>query len=176
MKKIFLALCFFAQICVSYTVNAKTCEDIGAKSVTKQIVINSAQGLVQVGEPAKFCLLSEDNRTSLISEKSLLSTTSNFAATAYRKGPTPILDTLGERCDKKYCRMLGGAYQLGNVVNGGWVDVDNNQSGQSTMCVFADGSMISTWTLFYKRMDPKSEQRPDFEPFFENPAIEQSLW
>lgn len=154
---------------------SKTCEDVGVVTVKKQLVISTKIGPVFIGEPQDFCVMQEANTQSVILASTLLSQHPSLAATAYRVGPKPVLDGLGERADRAYCRMLGGTYRLGNVVAGGWVDVDND-SGQSGMCVFADGSMVSSWTLFYKRYDPTSKGRPDFEPHFQNKVIEHPLW
>lgn len=154
---------------------AKTCEDIGAATVKQQIVVHTSYGTMNIGEPQEFCVLRIESRQSSILASSLLSKNSNMAATAYLTGPKPVFENLGERADRAYCRQLGATYRLGHIGSGGWVNVDN-PDGQMGMCVFADGSMISTWTLFYKRNDPTGAGRPNFEPHFQNTPIPYPLW
>lgn len=174
MKKFILFLSPLFSFSVSAKSLDKTCEDIGAITVTKQLVIRTQHGTVPVGEPQDFCFLSENERQSLILASTLLSKNASLASTAYRIGPKPVFDTIGERADRAYCGMLGGAYRIGKAVSVGWIS--DEDSGMSGMCVFADGSMVSTWTLFYKRSNPASTERPDFEPHFQNPIIPVPLW
>ena len=47
-----------------------------------------------------------------------------------------------------YCLQLGGAWQVGNGLDGGGWATGRGERVY-TMCVFADGSAIDTWGLLY---------------------------
>src|SRR5688572_23161998 len=78
-----------------------TCEDIGATTMTKQVVMSIGGGTVTSGEPQKFCVLVKDQMQSVILASTLLSKNPSLAATAYRTGPKP--ETTG-RADRPYCK------------------------------------------------------------------------
>lgn len=179
-KKSLFALSVSLFSCSAFAAKfSKTCEDVGMKTEVLQLEILTSFGAVKVGEEQEFCTLERDNMRSTILASSLLSEMPNLAATAYRNGPKPVLDkskNSDHRIDRTYCLSLGGAYRLGGRgLSGGWSSKDPT-SGESGMCVFADGSMIATWTLAYKRHEPASTGRPDLEPFFQNNLIPGNLW
>jgi len=156
------------------SLNSKTCEDIGGTTLKQQVMLNTPQGVIYFGEEQDVCTLVENQRVSSILASTLLSQNSSLASTAYRTAPAPEISGSKQRADLTYCEFLGGTHRIGNFVSVAWNTKDGQHS--NSMCVFADGSMISTWTLFYKRLDPESKQRPNFEPHFQNDVIPFKVW
>jgi len=53
-----------------------------------------------------------------------------------------------------YCNKLGGSWQIGNGADGGgWAAQRSADVWIYDMCVFADGSAIDAWGLFYHSAD-----------------------
>ncbi|MGJ3502215.1 hypothetical protein PsalN5692_03845 (plasmid) [Piscirickettsia salmonis] len=122
------------------------CQSKGGTPITMQAQFDTHSGYVN-GFKHRFCEFNIDGNLAVIGLKTLSSTEPNIAATYTKKLPA-----IGDIKHGKYanpsltvCKRLHGSEITFAVIDGGFAD--NN--GQSDICVFGDGSMISAWTLMY---------------------------
>jgi len=80
-------------------------------------------------------------------ETTLQSPVATMAALAYY-AEVPPQGGGGGNPSLGYCVQLGGAWQIGNGLDGGGWATGRGERVYS-MCVFADGSAIDAWGLFY---------------------------
>jgi hypothetical protein len=80
-------------------------------------------------------------------ESTLQSPVATMAALAYY-AEVPPQGGGGGNPSLGYCVQLGGAWQIGNGLDGGGWAIGRGERIYS-MCVFADGSAIDSWGLFY---------------------------
>jgi hypothetical protein len=80
-------------------------------------------------------------------ERTLRSPVATMAALAYY-AEVPPQGGGGGNPSLGYCVQLGGAWQIGNGLDGGGWATDRGERVYS-MCMFADGSAIDAWGLFY---------------------------
>lgn len=127
----------------------KRCQQAGGQIIKSDTEMSTRVGFIK-GLAHDLCFIEKDNRSMMIGLKTLGSTRPSIAATYLLKGiemdklpkgtlPNPATDV---------CRNLGGA-SIGFYTSGGMT----NKYGQSGMCVFGDGSMVSPWSIIYISMD-----------------------
>jgi putative hemolysin len=108
---------------------------------------NDASQWMEYGGKRLACTYTaEDTSQITIFEETLESKRPTMAALAYYAEVPP---TGGQgNPSLAYCVQLGGAWQVGNGLDGGGWTTGRGQRVYS-MCVFGDGSAIDTWGLFY---------------------------
>ena len=150
MQKLLLLICLILSIQYEflkcnkiYQVTPETwCQDSHGKVVNSYAEMSTYAGTVK-GLEAQFCLISNDqSNLAMIDLQTLVSTRPNFAATYVLKGIDYA--NIPKKNIQQICQSLRGT-SIGFYTNGGWV----NEYGQDEICVFPDGSKISTWALVY---------------------------
>jgi putative hemolysin len=127
----------------------KECKESGGSVISSEAEMSTRAGYVK-GFKQPFCFIEKDNRSMMIGLETLGSDKPSIAATYLLKGidmkkipesksPNPATDV---------CRNLGGS-SITFYTSGGMT----NKYGQSGMCVFGDGSKVSTWSIIYISMD-----------------------
>lgn len=124
------------------------CVKAGGSVVEMTAVFSTARGNVS-GYTKPFCLFTPDNGQLAIGLETFASSEPSIAATFIKK--LDSISTENKLWQGKYpnpshnvCKNLGGA-GVGFITSGGFSDA----SGQSDICVFGDGSMVSGWSLIY---------------------------
>ncbi|MDP3562151.1 MAG: hypothetical protein Q8R83_08250 [Legionellaceae bacterium] len=124
------------------------CSQSGGTVEKMAVEYNTSSGFV-TGNSRQFCLFTADNGLIVIGLESFAANTPSIAATYMKKLPE-IADDSGlfkgvySNPSFNVCKNLGGA-MVGFVLGGDFTD----SHGQSDICVFGDGSMVSAWSLIY---------------------------
>lgn len=127
---------------------AAYCSQAGGTVEEMSAIFDTKAGRV-TGVTKVFCTFQADNGFLAIGLESFASPMPNIAAT-YMKALEDISNNSelwkGSAANPSHnvCKNLGGA-EIGFVSTGGFTD----QLGESDICVFGDGSMVSAWTLIY---------------------------
>lgn len=132
--------------CSAYAEN--TCQKLGGKIEKMQINFSTSQGLLP-GFTKKFCSFEIDNGYACLGLQSMNSKKTNIAASYVLNLPpidenSPLWNGTDNNPSHNVCKNLGGSYAQ-MVSNGSF----QSELGDSDICVFGDGSMISAWTLIY---------------------------
>lgn len=121
------------------------CEAAGGQVEQMPAKIN-----MEIGFTKSFCHFTLKNASVLIGLETFASDFPNIAAT-YMKNlkeitpDSPLWNGNSSNKALNLCKNLGGA-EIGFVAGGGgFVDA----LGESDVCVFGDGSMVSSWSLYY---------------------------
>ena len=102
---------------------------------------------MQYGGKELACTYTADDSSQItLFESTLESRKPTMAALAYY-AEVPSNGGVGNP-SLAYCLQLGGAWQVGNGLDGGGWATGRGERVY-TMCVFADGSAIDTWGLLY---------------------------
>ena len=127
---------------------AAYCSESGGVVEEMPAEIYTSIGLVK-GQSKMFCNFTAGNGFVAIGLETFSSNEPSIAATFIKK-----MGEIGEQSNlfkgvysnpsHNVCKNLGGA-SIGFVAAGGFA----NQLGQSDICVFGDGSMVSGWSLVY---------------------------
>lgn len=109
---------------------------------------STPSGLVR-GQKKLFCNFEVNHGFIAIGLETFASETPSIAATYIKTlGPlgddSPLWKGVYTNPSQNVCKNLGGS-AIGFVSNGGFA----NHLGQSDICVFGDGSMVSAWSLIY---------------------------
>lgn len=135
---------------------AAYCEAQGGTLVTRYPAMNtnSPTQIVRFANPRVFCEFRDIEEAGLASLpiETLYAEEPTIAAIAYFAAP-PFQNTgpVGANPSYFYCEQLYGTIQFGDasVSGSGWVNEEDPED-YITPCVFADGSMMDSFTLFYK--------------------------
>jgi putative hemolysin len=120
---------------------------VPAKMHTWSGTNNDPSQWVQYGGNQLACVYTAaDSSQIAIFESTLESKKPTMAALAYY-AEVPYNGGVGNP-SLAYCVQLGGAWQVGNGLDGGGYATAPGERVYS-MCVFGDGSSIDTWGLFY---------------------------
>lgn len=124
------------------------CTQAGGTVEQMPAVFSTQTGLV-TGLTQSFCTFHVDNGFIVIGLKSFSSESANIAATYMKTLPEITGDSAllkGKYSNPSFnvCLNLGGT-TMGFVSGGGFT----NDLGESDVCVFGDGSMVSGWSLIY---------------------------
>jgi hypothetical protein len=136
-------------ILISYSAYTENiCQKIGGKTEKMQVNYTTSQGLLK-GLTKKFCSFDIDNGYATIGLQSMNSKKTNIAASYVLNLPpipedSPLWNGDNSNPSHNVCKNLGGSY-VSMVGNGSF----SSELGDSDICVFGDGSMISAWTLIY---------------------------
>ncbi len=155
IKKILGIVSFGLLLSVSYTANADNNESYSqyctkASGVVEEMpAIFSTQAGQVIGESRSFCNFSVDDGFISIGLETFASEKPSIAATYMKKlaeitANSPLWKGESSNPAHNVCKNLGGA-AIGFVTSGGFTD----QLGESDICVFGDGSMVSGWSLIY---------------------------
>lgn len=123
-----------------------------AKNGTVETMIAEFQtrGGTKLGFSKKFCTFELDGGFIAVGLSTFSSKEPNIAATFIKMLPriesgSPLWQGKYANPALNVCKNLGGSNIGFNVMAGGF----KNKLGQSDICVFGDGSMISSWSLVY---------------------------
>ncbi len=110
--------------------------------------ISTHDGLVK-GNSRAFCNFTLENAFISIGLETFSDDTPSIAATFMKQmgvigSASPLWKGKFANPSLSVCKNLGGA-TIGFVANGGF----SNPLGQTDICVFGDGSMVSAWSLIY---------------------------
>lgn len=149
-------LCFsatlFFTLSNAYAVPAsheQYCVDNGGKVENLVAEFGTRSGMIP-GFKKPFCTFSKDNGYLVIGLETYASQTPNLAATFIKQ--LPKLEDSSNLWKGEYvnpslnvCKNLGGTSIVFQVMSGGFLST----LGQTDICVFGDGSMVSAWSLIY---------------------------
>ena len=101
------------------------------------------------GQTRMFCEFNVDNGFIAIGLETFASSIPSIAATYIKKldkisSESRLWKGASSNPAHNVCKNLGGS-EIGFVSNGGFT----NSLGESDICVFGDGSMVSGWSLIY---------------------------
>lgn len=123
-----------------------------AKNGTVETMVAEFQtsGGTQHGFAKRFCTFNYDNGFIAVGLKTFSSKDPNIAASFIKTLPkiepgSPLLSGKYHNPSMNVCKNLGGSNIGFNMTSGGFA----NKLGQSDICVFGDGSMVSGWSLIY---------------------------
>lgn len=123
-----------------------------AKSGTVETMVAEFQTSsgTQHGFEKRFCTFNLDNGFIAVGLKTFSSKDPNIAASFIKTLPriepgSPLLSGKYSNPSMNVCKNLGGSNIGFNMLSGGF----KNKLGQSDICVFGDGSMVSGWSLIY---------------------------
>lgn len=139
-----------------YTTASQASVDDAAYCISKNGTVESmvaefsTSGGTKHGFTKKFCTFSLDGGFIAVGLSTLAGTDPNIAASFIKTLPkiepgSPLLIGKYSNPSMNVCKNLGGANIGFNVPSGGFA----NKLGQSDVCVFGDGSMVSGWSLIY---------------------------
>lgn len=156
---------------------SRDCRNDGGVPIEMRLVIDGGGAFTLSGDSHKMCLFSDStgSRLEYISSSTLSSSNPSLAATAYRDAPVINIPANAPRYDVYYCQHLGGTVTIGEGLSGGFAE--NADASETSVCVFPDGSMIDTWSLYYKRMS--NNPAVDLTPYFRSsvlPIAPSVLW
>lgn len=146
---LFLAYSTFGFCNIAYANQYKAhCENAGGQVEKMQAQFTTSTG-EQLGLKKKFCTFRGDNYFASIGLKTFASKNPNLAATYIQKlkplrQGSSLFEGTHPNPSTNVCQNLGGT-TITHVTSGGFA----NDLGQSDICVFGDGSMVSGWTLIY---------------------------
>ncbi len=124
------------------------CRESGGVVEEMPAEISTGSGVVK-GQSKMFCNFNLDDAFISIGLETFSADEPSIAAT-YIKNLSEITNDSSlwqgaySNPSSNVCKNLGGA-TIGFVASGGFT----NQLGQSDICVFGDGSMVSGWSLIY---------------------------
>ena len=127
---------------------AAYCAEAGG--VVEEMPAEISTGIGLVNGPTKlFCNFNFNHAFLAIGLETFAADEPSIAATFMKKlqdisEDSPLWKGKYTNPSENVCKNLGGA-TIGFVSSGGFA----NKLGQSDMCVFGDGSMVSAWTLIY---------------------------
>ena len=135
--------------------DAAYCEEQGGTVVTRYPATNTNNAdILPFAGTVDFCEWHDVEEAGIASlpVSVLYADMPTLAALIYRN--PPIYEpggSPGANPSYAYCDQLGGAIAFGaaNASGSGWVNEDD-PSDVISVCVFADGSMMESFTLFYK--------------------------
>ncbi len=127
---------------------ADYCQQAGGEVEIMPAQFSTSSGLI-TGNSRHFCRFNIDNGLLIIGLETFASKQPSIAATLIKRLGDIADDAAlwkGNATNPSYnvCKNLGGA-AIGFVTSGSFVDTQ----GQSDICVFGDGSMVSAWSLIY---------------------------
>ena len=126
----------------------KYCQQAGGVVEVMTAEFNTASGYVE-GQSKRFCNFLVNDGFLVIGLETFASKKPSIAATLIKKLNYIADDSLlwrGNYSNPSHnvCKNLGGS-GIGFVASGGFTD----RIGESDICVFGDGSMVSGWSLIY---------------------------
>ena len=131
------------------------CETSGGTVVNRYPAIgtNNPNTDLEVGALGKpFCEWTDDDGASISVPLDVLAANGpTMAVIAYTYPPEFVSDGTTSNPSYTYCNQLQGAINFGQTgaLGAGWVSEDDINDFR-TYCVFADGSMINSFGVFYK--------------------------
>jgi putative hemolysin len=137
---------------------AAYCTAQGGEVVARVPGIVAGDALTPVGIPGSFCewTSAEDGSRVSVAMPTLTSANPTLAAIAYHFPPAfeSLPDMPSANPSYVYCAQLGGAitFVAAPFGMGEWVN-EADAADRVTMCVFADGSMMDSFGLFYRSAD-----------------------
>ncbi|STX30202.1 Putative hemolysin [Legionella beliardensis] len=125
------------------------CNESGGQVETMPAQFGTSAGLVE-GFSKNFCTFKIDNGFIAVGLTTFASSKPNIAATLIKQLPpiapdSPLLKGKYNNPSLNFCKNLGGSSISFLVASGGF----SNALGQTDICVFGDGSMVSGWSLLY---------------------------
>lgn len=150
IKSSILALIFIAPNLYANTAEeqAQYCSNAGGVVETMTAEFSTPTGYVQ-GQSKIFCNFSVDNGFISIGLETFSADEPSIAATFMKKmrpikDNSPLWEGKFTNPSHNVCKNIGGA-GIGFITSGGFT----NPLGQTDICVFGDGSMVSGWSLIY---------------------------
>jgi len=124
------------------------CQQAGGAVEVMPAEFNTASGYIE-GQSKPFCTFLVNDGFVVIGLETFTSNKPSIAATFIKKLNDIADDSLlwrGNYSNPSHnvCKNLGGS-SIGFVASGGFTD----RLGESDICVFGDGSMVSAWSLIY---------------------------
>lgn len=173
----FLSMNAYADTASVESLNTACRQSGGMPEQMQLIIMGGKTGFVPSGSPRSVCLFSANGRLSVIATDTLESTYPSLAATAYRNAPALTFSNGNgdQRWDVTYCQHLGGTVTIGQGLSGAYAQ--NAGGNEFPICMFADGSAIDTWSLFYKR--ETNTPAVDFTSLFKSDVLDiapAALW
>jgi putative hemolysin len=131
---------------------ASYCTEQGGTVVMRHPALNTSLGkdAIQFAGAREFCEFKDkDSGLASLPVDVLYAEQPTLAAVAYLNAPA--FKSTGSTANPSYfyCQQLNGAINFGTGGESGWVN-DADPEDVINPCVFADGSMMDAWTLFYK--------------------------
>lgn len=131
------------------------CESAGGTVVTRYPALNTNEApenilVFAMGKP--FCEFTAEDGSSISAPLDVLAANGpTLAAIAYFYPPAFVPTSSSANPSYFYCDQLEAAINFGHsgAVGSGWVN-ENDATDVRTYCVFADGSMIDSFGVFYK--------------------------
>jgi putative hemolysin len=128
--------------------DAQYCQQVGGLVEEMAMVYSTAQGIFY-GIERSFCIFNVDSGSIVIGLSTFSSEKPSIAATYIKVLPAITENSTlwkGSYANPAWnvCKNLGGA-ESGFAVPSSYTD----DLGQSDICVFGDGSMVSAWSLIY---------------------------
>ncbi|MGQ3889175.1 hypothetical protein ACQUW5_09115 [Legionella sp. CNM-1927-20] len=125
------------------------CELSGGQVERMPAQFNTKTGLVE-GFNKDFCTFKIDGGFIAVGLATFAATAPNIAATLIKQLPpishdSPLFKGKYANPSLNFCKNIGGASIAFLVSSGGF----SNELGQTDICVFGDGSMVSGWSLIY---------------------------
>lgn len=132
-----------------YASHASYCISQGGTAEEMIAEFDTHAGLVE-GFNKSFCTFQKNGGFIAIGLETFSSTKPNIAATLIKTLPriekdSPLFKGKFSNPSANVCQNLGGSMIGFNMMGGGF----SNALGQSDVCVFGDGSMVSSWSLIY---------------------------
>jgi hypothetical protein len=140
-----LAICIQTEFlkCGFIPTSSYSTPEAWCKDSTGQVITSFAQFNSNInGLEALFCFINNGVNTAMIDLQTLTSTRPSIAATYLLRGID--IKNIPKKDIWQVCQSLKGT-SIGFYASGGWT----NSLGQDEICVFPDGSKISTWALYY---------------------------
>lgn len=124
------------------------CTESGGVVEEMPVEINTSAGLVH-GQSKMFCNFHFTNSFVAIGLETFSAAEPSIAATFIKKmeditEASALWRGMYSNPSHNVCKNIGGA-TIGFVASGGF----SNSLGQTDICVFGDGSMVSGWSLIY---------------------------
>lgn len=158
MKKYFASVLLSVVSIVTYAKNfndASVAPDVEYCAAAGGIVeemsaeYSTASGKV-LGNTKRFCTFNIENGFVVVALSTFASDKPTIAATLIKKLPeipsdSPLLKGQFNNPSLNFCKNIGGSSIAFFTSSGGYTD----EKGQSDVCTFGDGSMVSGWSLIY---------------------------
>ncbi|WP_419419690.1 hypothetical protein ACNVED_14490 [Legionella sp. D16C41] len=152
-KRLILLSLLFVNLSYADDPNKQAFEDYcyqaGGQVEQMPAQFSTKTGLTE-GFKKDFCTFKIDGGFIAVGLETFASPELNIAATLIKKLPpipsnSPLFKGNYDNPSLNFCKNIGGASIVFLVPNGGF----SNALGQTDICVFGDGSMISSWSLIY---------------------------
>lgn len=148
---VFVSTSFASDYVYKFADYENYCQSVGGIVEEMQIEIGTHSGLVK-GQSKLFCNFRLTDAFVAIGLETFASNEPSIAATYMKKLDkidynSPLVKGKFSNPSNNVCQNLGGS-TLGFMANGGFA----NELGQTDICVFGDGSMVSGWSLIYMTM------------------------